>query len=452
MYCSHCGKQVDEKAKFCGSCGKSIEIKNTAPVNQNVPSNTNQNVPNYPNQQEMFTNNPEISEILSIGQPPRKKSIVGRIMGIIAVIAVVTVVIIALSGSSKNKYVDFVKSGHPNLYPNTNYGEAFGAFFSNPKWKYFKSDNGQDVVEFSGGCSYQGAEVTATLQFILDYEDGTFETGAFDMNGVPQIQLVTNAIISKVFEEYGTDMDYDALDSITVEGTEETQATEETIERDIETENSEESVDETHSHLAGFDYEYWKDFYTREKGPYAGISIEIVDESGINFAFGIGSSGYAAMVDLRDCEAEWYGDGRAVAVYNYDGNYQLEICFMDDGTLSLIEVGDSPFDMSLEGTYRKDGETNVYQSQYVFRNSDSELLSSADCNGFTATECKIARNEIYARHGRKFNDEMLQAYFDSCLWYEGSIEPSDFTDNMLNEVELANLKVVSDFEITMGYK
>ena len=75
-----------------------------------------------------------------------------------------------------------------------------------------------------------------------------------------------------------------------------------------------------------------------------------------------------------------------------------------------------------------------------------------DCAGLTELECKIARNEIYARYGRKFNDESLQAYFDGCSWYHGVIEPENFTENILNEVELANLQTVIEYESIMEYR
>ena len=75
-----------------------------------------------------------------------------------------------------------------------------------------------------------------------------------------------------------------------------------------------------------------------------------------------------------------------------------------------------------------------------------------DLNGLSADDCKIARNEIYARHGRLFNDENLQEYFNQCSWYEGTIQPDDFSQDMLNEVELANLQIISDYEEEMGYK
>lgn len=72
--------------------------------------------------------------------------------------------------------------------------------------------------------------------------------------------------------------------------------------------------------------------------------------------------------------------------------------------------------------------------------------------GMSAEECKLARNEIYARHGRKFNDEELQAYFDACDWYEGTIEPDDFQESILSETEIANKDVIVEYEKEKGYR
>lgn len=83
---------------------------------------------------------------------------------------------------------------------------------------------------------------------------------------------------------------------------------------------------------------------------------------------------------------------------------------------------------------------------FILSNSDTELITKNDLEGLSAEECKIARNEIYARHGRKFNDKELQAYFNQCDWYEGTIESDDFIETMLSETELANKNMIAEYE------
>lgn len=92
------------------------------------------------------------------------------------------------------------------------------------------------------------------------------------------------------------------------------------------------------------------------------------------------------------------------------------------------------------------------ESGYVFANSDTELLSKDDLEGLTEEECKIARNEIYARHGRKFKDEELQAYFNACEWYEGTIDPDDFQESDLSDIEIANKDLIVAYEEEKGYR
>lgn len=102
---------------------------------------------------------------------------------------------------SDDSYVLSVKNGHPESYPEITFGEAFDSFFSLPTWKYFEGDSGEQVVEFTGYCTYQEVEVKARLQFILK-EDGTFQAGAFSLNDVPQTELMTAGMLEKVFSQY----------------------------------------------------------------------------------------------------------------------------------------------------------------------------------------------------------------------------------------------------------
>lgn len=90
--------------------------------------------------------------------------------------------------------------------------------------------------------------------------------------------------------------------------------------------------------------------------------------------------------------------------------------------------------------------------QYILPNSDSVYLSYRDLVGMTAEECRLARNELYARHGRKFDDEGLQSYFNEKDWYTGYIDPEDFSDSVLNDFEIANRDLIVQYEEEMGYR
>ena len=90
------------------------------------------------------------------------------------------------------------------------------------------------------------------------------------------------------------------------------------------------------------------------------------------------------------------------------------------------------------------------EEEYVFDDSNSRYLTEEDLDKLTPSELRIARNEIYARHHRLFDDESLQAYFNGCSWYEGRIPPDEFTEayaaSVFNEYELYNKDFILAYE------
>lgn len=89
-------------------------------------------------------------------------------------------------------------------------------------------------------------------------------------------------------------------------------------------------------------------------------------------------------------------------------------------------------------------------SEYIIKDSDSRVLTESDLSGLSAEQLRIARNEIYARHGRKFKDAALQEHFNSCSWYHGTIDPDSFSDNLLNSVEMQNKDIIANYEAKMA--
>ncbi len=84
--------------------------------------------------------------------------------------------------------------------------------------------------------------------------------------------------------------------------------------------------------------------------------------------------------------------------------------------------------------------------EYVIPDSDSRYLTREELAYYTDEELELARNEIYARHGRRFNLERLQAYFDTKSWYKGKIAPEDFTSDMLSKIESYNANLIKEVE------
>ena len=75
-----------------------------------------------------------------------------------------------------------------------------------------------------------------------------------------------------------------------------------------------------------------------------------------------------------------------------------------------------------------------------------------DLSIFDSYGLKITRNEIFARHGRMFNDQELQEYFKRQQWYVPQIAANDFDTSCLNEVEKYNVNIISVYEEQLGGK
>jgi hypothetical protein len=102
-------------------------------------------------------------------------------------------------------------------------------------------------------------------------------------------------------------------------------------------------------------------------------------------------------------------------------------------------------------THTYDGVT--IQGDYVFSDSNSRYLSESDLAGLSAQELNIARNEIYARRGRQFTTDALQAYFNSCSWYSAKYTAEQFDQQVtLNDYEKKNAALILEYEKEKGYR
>lgn len=91
-------------------------------------------------------------------------------------------------------------------------------------------------------------------------------------------------------------------------------------------------------------------------------------------------------------------------------------------------------------------QASLLEGDFVFPDSNQRYLTEDDLRYLSAEELRIARNEIYARLGRTFDTETLQAYFNAKPWYNGRIAPGDFKDEMLNEYERSNTRFIKAYE------
>ena len=88
----------------------------------------------------------------------------------------------------------------------------------------------------------------------------------------------------------------------------------------------------------------------------------------------------------------------------------------------------------------------VSEGDYILPDSSSRPLTQSDLAGLSKEELRLARNEIYARHGRKFDDETLKDYFGQKSWYRPTIEANRFSEDLLSQLEKDNIKMIQAAE------
>ena len=137
----------------------------------------------------------------------------------------------------------------------------------------------------------------------------------------------------------------------------------------------------------------------------------------------------------------------AAAVYDRD---VLRVCAADTGITFLSKI-------LLHHSYLEEDKTWAYdpyaymefvegeeaEDAYVLPESNEKELSADELRDLGEDRLRIARNEIYARYGRSFQDEALAQYFQKKAWY---CQSETIDDTVLSETELANRDLILQAE------
>lgn len=83
---------------------------------------------------------------------------------------------------------------------------------------------------------------------------------------------------------------------------------------------------------------------------------------------------------------------------------------------------------------------------YILPQSSERELTGEELEGLSARDLQLARNEIYARHGRRFVTDWIQEYFDSKSWYEPVYSADEFPDSLITPVENYNIELIKSYE------
>ena len=165
MKCRNCGAEVPEGAAVCPHCDSELSF--------------HEKLSDEEQKQEMKKTDDLEKEQKTVGMPkagqfPVEKKKKRGCLTVIIVVVVILILAAAFSNSDDDKKensksenidsrlqgeedddrIDMVKGGTPVMIPDITYEEAYQHFFGNPNWRYFDAEDGSEVVEFSGDCTY----------------------------------------------------------------------------------------------------------------------------------------------------------------------------------------------------------------------------------------------------------------------------------------------------------
>jgi len=150
---------------------------------------------------------------------------------------------------------------------------------------------------------------------------------------------------------------------------------------------------------------------------------------------------YYMTVETKDFTAE-------INITKYEGYDTTDIDIKISGD-NLVVGGIAVTPTATVSAKSTSGSTSGQASSdsYVISDSSTRIISKSELTGFTPWQLKVARNEIYARHGREFVHKDLQCYFQSKDWYK--INP-DFSESQLDSVENKNVAIILAYENEIG--
>lgn len=86
---------------------------------------------------------------------------------------------------------------------------------------------------------------------------------------------------------------------------------------------------------------------------------------------------------------------------------------------------------------------------YIIADSGVRLLSESELKGYSKNQLALARNEIFARHGRRFDTKEYSDYFTAKSWYKLNDNYDYSTEvNNINDIERKNVDTIKSVEIS----
>ena len=91
-----------------------------------------------------------------------------------------------------------------------------------------------------------------------------------------------------------------------------------------------------------------------------------------------------------------------------------------------------------------------YEDEYLYP-SDSQYISYSELDYMSKEEVRRVLNEMYARHGARFEHKDNIAYFNSQSWYTARCSMEE-AEKHFNKYERANRDLIVQYEKDMGWR
>lgn len=178
--------------------------------------------------------------------------------------------------------------------------------------------------------------------------------------------------------------------------------------------------------------------YGEAKFLLEGLSFSKTEQNGLKVS--------GKMRNLKD--NSWNGD--ADVTWNSLETIDYPIVTLTNGTeFTDVDMGG---DYSYAGLVNSTGQSNAgtatNASEYIFPYANERLIARGEYESLDAATLRLAINEIYARHGRQYDTQDLNAYFSSKSWYRPQYSKSEFDkieSQILNSYERENIKILTGY-------
>lgn len=173
----------------------------------------------------------------------------------------------------------------------------------------------------------------------------------------------------------------------------------------------------------------------------------------------LGSIGSSDPCKVEDFDNDGIYEVKTSTINDSNGNYSHADApriegyykFKDDGNNNPILVkeentqGGFTFDSIPASSDNTKITDTMANADFILPDSDKRYLTEAEVSTLSKDKLALGRNEIFARHGFVFKNQVYAQYFTSKSWYSPN-SSYDGGESLLNEYEKANCILIKKFE------